>query len=158
VDPELESALEVLKSAMAKPWFRRAVGSSVIDSLRIVINHIERELIGCRVPVDLWIIEDLLDDYYAAETRIRYLIRELVRLEGGVELLRRIVRLYPALSPDLREIVDKLVEGADPMEIKEELVEGLISMLMDALAKFRTRLMDTLNEVRKSAYKCRDRP
>lgn len=151
MDDELIEARNYLEKLLSKGWFRHAVGDKGVKYLTTILKFVELQYKECSVNVDLNALTELLDEYYSAEIKVRYYIRELLRVQGNtVDLIRRI---YPLLSPDVKEVFDKALRNTPQDAPDDVLINNIINALIQEMDIFKNRLIEYINMVKESCAK-----
>ncbi|WP_054842152.1 hypothetical protein [Vulcanisaeta distributa] len=151
---EVIEARDYVTQLINKGWFRHAVGERGIKYLVTLLRFIDLNYRECSVNLDLDFLVNLLDDYYNTESRIRYFVRELMRIQGYDNIARQLINAYPALPPDIREFLDNIAkslpsDAAPP----SALVEQAINELMKELEGFREKLVSIINAAKSQCPK-----
>ncbi|MGC8543180.1 MAG: hypothetical protein ACP5NQ_04515 [Vulcanisaeta sp.] len=144
VDEVLE-ARDYVAQLVNKGWFRHAVGERGIKHLITLLRFVDLHYRGCSVNLDLDFLVDLLDDYYSTESKVRYFVRELVRVQGANDIAKRLMSTYPLLPPDVRELLDGVLKSLPSDAEPGVLVEEAVNELMKELEGFRERLISIVN-------------
>jgi hypothetical protein len=144
VDDVLE-ARDYIAQLINKGWFRHAVGERGIKHIITLLRFVDTHYRACSVNVDLDFLINLLDEYYNTEGRVRYFIRELVRVEGVDELAKRLMGTYPMLPPDVRDFVDNVLKSLPSDAKPSDMVELIMRELTKELEDFRERLVSLVN-------------
>ncbi|WP_243679518.1 hypothetical protein [Vulcanisaeta souniana] len=109
---EVIEARDYVAQLINKGWFRHAVGErGGIRRIITLLRFIDLNYRRCSANLDLDLLINLLDDYYNTEGRIRYFVRELMRVQGYDNVARQLINAYPVLPPDLREFLDKVAKS-----------------------------------------------
>lgn len=144
VDEVLE-ARDYVAKLVNKGWFRHAVGELGIKHLITLIKFVDTHYRECSVSIDLNFLINLLDEYYNTESRVRYFIKELVRMQGVNELARNLMSAYPMLPPDIREFMDNILRSLPSDAKPSDMVELVIRELTRELEGFREKLASLIN-------------
>ncbi|WP_054853412.1 hypothetical protein [Vulcanisaeta distributa] len=143
---EVIEARDYVAQLISKGWFRHAVGERGIKYIVTLLRFIDLNYRECSVNLDIDFLVNLLDDYYNTESRIRYFIRELMRIQGGYDTIaRQLISAYPVLPPDIREFLDNIAKSLPSDAAPSALVEQAINELMRELEGFREKLVSVIN-------------
>ncbi|MGC8607320.1 MAG: hypothetical protein ACP5GZ_04530 [Vulcanisaeta sp.] len=142
---EVIEARDYVTQLINKGWFKHAVGERGVKHIITLLRFVDLNYKGCSVNLDLDFLVNLLDDYYNTEGRIRYFIRELMRIRDYDDVARQLINAYPVLPPDLREFLDKVAKSLPSDAAPGTLVEEAINELMKELESFRERLISIIN-------------
>ncbi|WP_069808285.1 hypothetical protein [Vulcanisaeta thermophila] len=138
MDSGITEARNYLEKLLSKGWFRHAVGSRGVKYLTELLRFVDLHNRECSVSMDLNSLMELLDDYYSAEVKIRYFLRELLRVQGDtVSLIRRV---YPLLPPDIRELFDRVLSTTPQDAPNDALINGIVDALVQEMEDFKGRL------------------
>lgn len=144
VDEVLE-ARDYVAQLINKGWFRHAVGERGVRYIITLLRFVDLNYRECSVNLDLDFLINLLDDYYNMEGRVRYFIRELMRVQGYDNIAKQLLSAYPVLPPDLREFLDDVAKSLPSDAAPGALVEQAINELMKELEGFREKLISMIN-------------
>ncbi len=142
---EVIEARDYVAQLINKGWFRHAVGERGIKYIITLLRFIDLNYRECSVNLDLDFLVSLLDDYYNTESRIRYFIRELMRIQGYDTIARQLISAYPVLPPDIREFLDNIAKSLPSDAAPGTLVEQAINELLKELEGFREKLISMIN-------------
>jgi hypothetical protein len=145
---EVSEAREYVAELISKRWFRHAVGERGIKQILTLLRFVDTHHRECSVNLSLDFLLDLLDEYYNTESRIRYFIRELIRLQGPNEIAKRLINTYPLLPPDIREFMDNILKSLPSDAEPSKLTDEVMKELMKELESFRERLASIVNEAK----------
>lgn len=144
-------ARNYLERLLSKGWFRHAVGDKGVKHLTTILKFIDLQYRGCSVSVDLDTLTELLDEYYSMEIRVKYFLRELLRVQGNtVDLIRRI---YPLLPTDIREVFDKVMMETPQESSNEALINNIVNALVQEMDNFKDRLINYINMAKETCTK-----
>ncbi|WP_252900388.1 hypothetical protein [Vulcanisaeta sp. JCM 14467] len=90
VDGVIE-ARDYVAQLISKGWFRHAVGERGVRYIVELLRFVDLNYRECSVNLDLNFLMNLLDDYYNMESRIRYFIREIMRVQGYDSVARQLI-------------------------------------------------------------------
>jgi len=92
---EIEEALKILEEKLATKSFRKAVGSTVVEAIRTLVDYTR-----CNVVVPPSDIYKLINNFYIFESRIEYILKVYDYITSGT------------FSTILKEIFGEEVGGA----------------------------------------------
>ncbi|GAB6947404.1 hypothetical protein JCM16161A_15340 [Vulcanisaeta sp. JCM 16161] len=150
---EVIEARDYVAQLISKGWFRHAVGERGIRYIVTLLRFIDLNYKECSVNLDLEFLTNLLDEYYNTESRVRYFIKELMRVQGYDAVARQLINAYPMLPPDIREFLDGVARSLPSDAAPGALVEQAINELMKELEGFRERLISIINAVKSQCPK-----
>ena len=142
---EVIEARDYVAQLISKGWFRHAVGERGVRYIVELLRFVDLNYRECSVNLDLNFLVNLLDDYYNTESRIRYFIREIMRIQGYDSVARQLINSYPVLPPDLREFLDNVAKSLPSDAAPGALVEQAVNELLKGLEDFREKLISIIN-------------
>ena len=129
-------SLTRIKEKLKSRTFIKAVGKSFIEDLQRVVDYVEKDLEKCLVKLPVDYIRDLVSKYYAEQIRLRFLIKELMRILLKYHELK-IKKIYPLLPEKWREIFSNIMYEE---EIKDEHINFITNEILKGFYEFEEEL------------------